>query len=146
MGLIKGLLLFPAPGRFADGPFHGSCNGIRIHDHPAVGIPGRPPDGLDHSSVAAEEPFLVGIQDGYQAHFRHVQPFSEQVDTHQYIELPGPQVMDDLRPFDGGNVRMEVADSDPGSGKVFRQVFCHFLGQGGNKGSFILFNTGIDFT
>ncbi|MCT2916620.1 hypothetical protein EFM45_07300 [Streptococcus thermophilus] len=41
---------------------------------------------------------------------------------------------------------MHIFDLDSHFFEIVGQVFSHFLGQGCNKGAFILFNTGIDFT
>jgi hypothetical protein len=46
--------------------------------------------------VAAQEAFLVGIEDADQRAFGNVEPFAQQVDSHQHVEHAKPQVADDL--------------------------------------------------
>ena len=67
---------------------------VGIHDDPAVDVPRRPPDGLDERRLAAQEAFLVGVEDGHQRDLGQVEPFAQQVDAHQHVELAQPQLAD----------------------------------------------------
>ncbi|MPN06444.1 hypothetical protein SDC9_153700 [bioreactor metagenome] len=87
MGGIKGRLLFPAAFRLVKSRAHAWRHRIRIHDNPALGIAGRPADGLNQRGCGAQEALFVRIQDGDKAYLRQVQPFPEQVDSHQHIKL-----------------------------------------------------------
>ena len=44
------------------------------------------------------------------------------------------QVTDNLRPFQGLDIRVHVFDLDAHFFEIVGQVFCHFLSQSGNKG------------
>ena len=104
----------------------------------AVFVPGRPPDGLYHGRIAAEEAFLVRIQNGNAAYLRQIQSFPEQVDAYQHIELPGPQFVNDLCPFNGSDIRVKVTYPDVVLFQVIRQVLRHPFGQGGHQYPFPL--------
>src|SRR5690606_7807801 len=57
----------------------------------------------------------------------------EQVDPYQDVELPQPQLAQDLNPFQGVDLRMQVAGPDPHLEQVVGEVLGHLLGQGGDQ-------------
>ena len=81
VSFVIGFLLGPPPFRLFNGTLHGSSHDIGIHDDPAVGIAGGSANGLDHCSIAAQEPFLISIQDSHKGNFRHIKPFAQEVDA-----------------------------------------------------------------
>ena len=92
-----------------------------------------------------EEAFFIGIEDGNQRDFRHVQAFAQEVDADQDVEFADPQVADDLSPLDSSNIRMEVADADAHFFQIVRQIFGHLLGQRRDQDSFVLIGPLADF-
>ena len=90
MGLVEGVLNFPAALRLLDGRFHGRRFVVGIHDDLAVGISGRTADGLDETGLGSEEAFFVRIQNSHQTDLRQVQALPQQVDTHQHVEFCQP--------------------------------------------------------
>ena len=130
MGLVEGVLLLPAALRLVDGPAHGGGDGVRVHHHHAVGVPGGPADGLDEGSLGPEEALLVRVQDGHQGDLGQVQALPEQIDAHQHVEGAQPQVPDDLHPLDGVDVVVHIAHLDARVLEVGGQVLRHPLGQG----------------
>ena len=101
-------------------------------------IPGRPPNGLHHCRITAQEAFFIRVQNGNTTHFRQVQSFPQQVDPHQYVKLTAPQGVNDLGPFNGGNIGMQIAYTDLILLQIFGQVFRHPFGQCGNQRPFAL--------
>ncbi len=105
--------LFPAPAfGFVKGPLHGTGDLVCIHDHFSIQVPGCPSRCLGQGPFRPEESLLVRIQDGHQRNFRKVQSLPEQVDTHQHIKYPFAQSLQDLHPFQGINIRVDVAGTD----------------------------------
>ena len=144
--LVIGFLDAAAAVGFVNGVFHGLCHPVRIHDDVAVFISGGPADDLDHGCFRTEEPFLVGIKNGHQGYFRHIQPFTEQVDAYQYVKNAGPEVTDDFRSFNGGYIGMKVTHLYSCFGEEIGKVFRHFLGECGNEHTLMGLFPLMDFT
>ena len=75
------------------------------------------------------KPFLVGVEDRDQRDLRDVEPFAQQVDADQHVELAQPQVADDLHALDRLDVGVQVAHLDAVLGEVLGQVLGHALGE-----------------
>ena len=88
MGLVVGVLNLPPALGLLHGGGHGGGDGVGVEDHQALRVPGGPADGLDEGGLRAEEPLLVGVQNGHQGDFWQVQPLPEEVDAHQHVEGP----------------------------------------------------------
>ena len=73
MFLIVGHLDGAAALRLSDGTVHAVGDHIGVHDDHAFCVSGSTADGLDETGLAAQKTFLVGIQNGHQAHLRQVQ-------------------------------------------------------------------------
>jgi predicted nucleotidyltransferase len=69
---------------------HRAGHGIRIEDHLAVDVAGGAADGLDQRGLAAQETFLIGVEDRDQRTFRNVEPFAQQIDPDQGVEGAAP--------------------------------------------------------
>ena len=98
------LLDLPAAVGLIDGSFHGIGDGIGIHDHMPLCISGSAADGLDQRGLRPEEALLIGVQDRHQSDLRDIQPLSEKIDAHQYVEHIQAHIADDLRPLQGINI------------------------------------------
>ena len=83
--------------------------------------------GLDEARLAAEETFLVGVEDADERHFWQVEPFAEKIDAHQDVEGAGAQAAEDLDAFDRIDVGVQVFDLQAAVphevGEVFRHPF-----------------------
>ena len=130
MGLVEGVLLLPPALGLVHGPAHGGGNGIGVHHHHAVGVSGRPADGLDEGGLRAQEALLVRVQNGNQRDLRQVQALPQQVDAHQHVEGAQPQVPDDLHALHGVNVVVHIAHLDPRPLEIGGQILGHLFGQG----------------
>ena len=116
-----------------DSPLHRAGDSVAIQDSLAVHIARRTPDGLYQCAVAAQETLLVGIQDSHQTHLRQVQTLAQQVDTHQHVEHPHPQVAHNLHTFQRIHIAMDIFTPDTQIDKVGRQFLGHTLGEGGHQ-------------
>ncbi len=77
----------------------------------------------------AQEAFLVGVEDRDQRHLRNVEPFAQQVDPDEHVELAQAQVADDLDALDRVDVRVQVAHAHAVLVQVVGEVLGHPLGQ-----------------
>ena len=102
-------------------------------------------DRLDQRAFRAQEAFLVRVQDGHQRHLGKVEALAQQVDAHQHVEFAQAQIADDLDPFDGVDVGVQIAHLDPVLVQIVGQVLGHALGQGRDQHAFALFHPQIDF-
>jgi hypothetical protein len=83
----------------------------------AVDVAGRTTDRLDERGLRAQEPLLVGVQDGHQRHLGQVQPLAQQVDADQGVELAEAQLAQDLDPLDRVDLGVQVAHLHAGSSR-----------------------------
>ena len=129
------LLLLPATARLVHGPLHGAGDAIRIEDHLAIDVSRSAADGLDQRGLAAQEAFLVGVENGDKRAFGNVEALAQQVDAHQHIEGAEAQIPDDLDALDGVDVRMHVAHAHAVLMQIFGEILGHALGQHGDEGA-----------
>ncbi len=71
---------------FVDSALHRIGHMIRIKNHLSIDVPGSPTKILDQGCGGTQETFLIGIQYCHQRDLRQVQPFAQQVDTHDHIK------------------------------------------------------------
>ncbi len=62
---------------------------IRKEHHFPVEMPGRPTGRLDQGGFRSQIPLLVGVENTHQRHLGQIQPFPQEVDPHQHVDLPG---------------------------------------------------------
>ena len=62
---------------------------VRVEQHLAFEVTGRAAGGLDEARLAAEEAFLVGVEDAHEGDFREVEAFAEEIDAHEDVEGSG---------------------------------------------------------
>ena len=132
LGVVFDLQLAPALG-FVDRDAHGVGDPIRVHVDPTVGVARGSPDRLNQRARAAQETFLVRVQDRDQADFRQVEPLAQQVDADQHVELTGSQIAQNLHALEGVDVGVQVAHPDPELRVVLGQLLGHALGQGSDQ-------------
>jgi len=70
-------------------------------------------DRLDQRALAAQEAFLVRVEDADERDLGNIQALAEQVDADEHVELAAPQIANDLDALEGVDVRVEVADLIP---------------------------------
>ena len=127
--LVVAPLQLPAPpGDVETGPDRGGFL-IGVHDHLSRDVAGGPAARLDEGALGAEETLLVGVQDRHERHLGDVQPFPQEIDADEAVELAHPKIADDLHPLQGVDVRMEVLHPDAEVPVVGGQVLRHPLRQ-----------------
>ena len=135
--VVGDLLAAPALG-LADGAPHRIGDRVGVQDRAAVDVARGAADGLDQRALRAQEAFLVGVEDRHQRHLGQVEPFAQQVDADQHVELAQAQVADDLDALDGLDVGVQVAHLDAVLAEVVGQVLGHALGERGHQHALVL--------
>ena len=77
----------------------------------------------------AQIAFLVGVEDGDQRDLGQVEPFAQQVDADQHVELAAAQVADDLDAFERLDVGVQVAHAHAELPVVVGEILGHLLGE-----------------
>ncbi len=113
VSIILALLLAPPVG-LAHRALHRAGDPVGIEDDAALDVARGAADRLDQRGFGAEEPFLVGVEDRDQAAFGDVEPLAQQVDADEHVVDAQPEVADQLDPLQRLDVRMHVADLEPG--------------------------------
>src|SRR6185437_13057314 len=127
---VVGLLDRAAAAHLVQRPLHRPRHPVRIQDRPPMEVSGRPSHRLNEGPVGTQESLLVGIQHGYQRHFRQVEAFAQKVDPHEHVELAEPQPADDLDALDGVDFGVQIPDAHRLLLQVVREVFRHPFGEG----------------
>ena len=126
--LVERALPLAAAVGFGDGAFHGAGHAVGIEDHAAIHVARRAANRLDQRGFAAQEAFLVRVQNGHQPAFGNVQPLAQQVDAHQHVIYAKAQVADQLDALERLDVRMHVAHAQPCLVHELGEVLGHALG------------------
>ena len=116
-----------------DGPPHRVGDLVGVHDHLTVDVAGGAADRLDQRGLRAEEPLLVGVEDGHQRHLGQVEALPEEVDADEHVVLAEAEVAEDLDALDRVDVGVEVADAQPLLEEVVGEVLGHLLGERGDE-------------
>src|SRR3989441_10575639 len=95
---VVGELSFAAAIHLFQRALHRAGDVIGVENGSAAEVPGSPADGLDQRPVRSQEALLVGIEHRDEGHLRQVQPFAQQVDSHEHVELAEAQTPNDLDP------------------------------------------------
>ena len=128
----------PTTIRFADRSLHRASDAIGVEDGPPVQMARRATNGLDQGAITAQKAFLVGIKDRHQRDLWHVEPFAQQVDPDQHIELAESQPAHDFHTLDGVNVRMHVAHPNTHLLQIIGKILRHALGERRDQHAFAL--------
>ena len=94
---------------------------------------GRATGGLDQRGVVAQKALLVGIENADERNLRKIEPLAQQVDADQNVKGTGSQLAQDLHPFDGIHIGMDVAHFQSGVFQVVGQILCGFFRQRGHQ-------------
>ena len=118
---------------FLDRPLHRIGHLVGVEHHLGVHVAGRAADGLHQRRFAPQEALLVGVEDGHQRDLGQVEPFAEQVDAHQHVELAQAEVAEQLDPLEGVQVAMQPLAADVLLAEIGRQVLGQPLGERGDQ-------------
>ena len=98
-----------------------------------VDVPGRAADRLDQRGLAAEEAFLVGVEDADHRDLGQVEPFAEQVHADQGVEGPLAQLAEDRHALEGVELGVQPLAPQPLLLEVAREVLGQPLGERGDS-------------
>ena len=93
---------------------------------------------------AAQEALLVGVEDRDQRHLRQVEALAEQVDADEHVELPHPQLLEQLDAADRVDLGVQVAHPDAQLEQVVGEVLGHLLGQRRDQDALVLLGPELD--
>ena len=109
---VVGELRVPSPGGLVDGLLHAVGDVVGVEDDFGVDVSCRASDGLDQAGGTAEEPFLVGIEDGDERDFGQIESFPEQVDSDDHVVGLFAECSQHGHPFDGVEFRVQPCGAD----------------------------------
>ncbi len=118
---------------FGHGALHRAGDAVGVEDHLAVDVARGAADGLHQRGFAAQEAFLVGVENGDEAALGNVEAFAQQVDADQHVERAQAQVADDLDALHRVDVGVHVAHAHALFVHVFGKVLGHALGEHGDE-------------
>ena len=130
---VVGLLQGPAALGLGDGGPHGVGDGVGVEHDLAVHVARGAPHGLDERRRRAQEPGLVGVEDGDQLDLGEVETLAQEVDPHEHVVLPEAQVAQQLDAGDGVDVGVQVPHPHAQLQQVVGEVLGHLLGQRGDE-------------
>src|SRR5215472_335211 len=131
--LVERHLLRSAAVGLVDGLIHGISAPVGVKNGAALNVPGAAADGLNQRSGAAQVTFFVGIENGDERNFGEVEPFAKQVNANKHIKFAAAQIAQNLDAVERFHFRMKIAAAHANFGEVFRKVFRHAFGQGGDQ-------------
>ena len=111
---VVGFLQGTAALRLVDREAHGIGHHIGVHDNMALAVSRGTADGLDQGGFGTQKTFFIGIQDRYECDFRDVETLTQKVDADEHIEDIETHITDDLGPFQGVDIGVQVAHADAG--------------------------------
>ena len=85
---------------------------VGVEQHLAGDVARGAADRLDQRALAAQEAFLVGVEDADQRDLGDVEALAQQVDADQHVELAAAQIADDLDALERVDVGVQVAHLD----------------------------------
>ena len=98
-----------APARLADRVADRVGLLVGVEQHLAVHVARRAADRLDQRALAAQEAFLVGVEDADERDLGDVEALAQEVDADEHVELAAPQIADDLDALERVDVGVQVA-------------------------------------
>src|SRR6266850_6272050 len=122
----------PAAGLVESGA-HRVGRPVGVHQDPAVDVAGGAAAGLDERAGRAQVPFLVGVENRHERHLRQVETLAQEVDADQDVELPLPEIPEDVDPLQGVDFGVQVLDAHAQIAVVAGQLLGHPLGERGDE-------------
>ncbi len=134
--LVIGDLFFASAIGLVDGALHGGGHLVGVENDFCVHVSGGSANHLDERGFAAEEAFLVGVEDAAERDFGEVESFAQEVDTDEDVEFAGAQAIDDFDAFEGVDFAVEVFAEQSFFLEVGGEVFGEPFGEGGDEDAF----------
>ncbi len=115
-------------------------DGVGEENDLAVDVPRGAAGGLDQRSLAAQEAFLVGIENADERDFRKIESFAEKIDADENIEVGRAQSAQDFHALDRVDVAVQITHLQSDIAQIIRQIFGRALGQRGDQNALLLFD------
>ncbi len=87
-----------------------------------------------------QKTFFIGIQDRHECDFRDVETLTQKVDADEHIEDIETHITDDLGPFQGVDIGVQVTHADAGLFHIVGQILCHTLRQRRHENFVVFFS------
>ena len=130
--VVLDLLLAAARG-LVDRRLHRVGEDVGVHVHLARDVARRAADRLDERGRRAEEPLLVGVEDGDERHLGQVEALAQQVDADEHVVDARPQLGEQFDPAQRVDIRVQVAHAHARLGEEVGELLGHALGEGGDE-------------
>ena len=127
-----------------DSALHRIGHAVGVHDDHTVGVSCGTSDCLDQGAFRSEEALLIRVENCDQADLGDIQTLSQQVDTHQHVELAQSQVAHDLHTLDGIDIVVHITHLDIHALEVLGEILRHLLGEGRDQNALALLGADID--
>ena len=124
-----GLLAFASVAADRERTGEGFRHHVGVEQNLAFHVTGRAAGGLNEARLAAQEAFLIGVEDAHECHFRKVEAFAEEIDADEDVERAGAQATKNLDAFDRIDVGVQVLDLQAAIPHEVGEVLGHPLGQ-----------------
>ncbi len=131
-GVVLDLLL-ASPRGLGHRPLHRAGDLVGVEDDLAVDVARGAADGLHQRGLGAQEPFLVGVEDGDEAALGNIEALAQEIDADQHVERAEAEVADDLDALQRLDVGMHVADAHALLVQVLGEILGHALGEHGDE-------------
>src|SRR5664280_1725705 len=141
MLLVVRQLILAAPARLRHGAAHRARDLVGVHDDGAGHVAGGPSHGLQEGRLTAQEPFLVGVQNGDQGDLRQVQTFAQQVDADQDVDVARAQLSQDVNACERIQVAVQILRLDAFLLEIVRQQLRTLLRQRRDEHALLLLDT-----
>ena len=135
MGFVVGHLDGAPPFGLVDGLLHLWGHLVGVHDATTSVVPRGPSNGLDHAGGGPQEAALVGIHDRHQDHLGQVQPFSQQIDPHEDIEVSFTQGAKNFQSFQSLHFGVQPPNPQVAAFEVPAQILGQAFREHGHDGS-----------
>ena len=137
MLFVVGRLDRASPIGLIDGVTHRIRHPVRVHDDPALRMPGRAARRLDQRTTGAQVALLVRIEDADKRYLGQVQAFAEQVDTNDDVMHSKAKVAKDIDPLQRVDLRVQVHRLHAHLLQIVVEILRHLLRQRRDKRSLV---------
>ena len=103
-------------------------------------MPRRAARRLDERSLAAQESFLVRIENADERNLRKIETFAEQIDADQNIEIGRAQSAQNFDALDGVDVAMQIAHFQSDIAQIIGEIFSGAFRQRCHENALTLFD------
>ena len=104
-------------------------NCVREEHDFAIDVTRRATCGLDQRSLASQKSFLVRIENADERNLGKIEPFAEQIDSDENVEIRRAQSAQNFHALNGVDVAVQVAHFQSDIAQIIGKIFGRALGQ-----------------